>query len=280
MGNAKRIDLIDRSNIQLPFNLVHAIDRVFDTYGDVVAIKPKSLLKFGKNPAVGTSVNQYTVMELAGSEENETYVSSDIIDSLSCTDASFTGDVSIEGHTRSGSDYTFVVQTATANGQNEVSLSTPLARATRIGIVGSTGLSAGNKIYVYDNTSVTLSSGVPNVDSQVHLILSGTDNQSLKASTTISSQDYYFITSWFGSVNKKTAATVDFRLKIRESGGVFRSIVAPITLNTAGKSFFRLPLDPCIIVPKNSDVIMTAVASTTSVEVSGGFNGYLALIQN
>lgn len=71
---------------------------------------------------------------------------------------------------------------------------------------------------------------------------------------------------------------VDFRLRVRDVGGVFRTINPPVTLNSTGKSHMTKVYDPPIIVPKNSDIIITAVGSTTGIEVSAGFNSYLATV--
>lgn len=260
------------------YRLQHAIDEVKSTYGETVFIKPKRLFKFGKNSAVGNTA-EYTIMNLQGAETEETYAAGNTIDSVSCTDTNFTGLVTVEYHTISGTDLTFGVQQVTANGQNKVALTTPAARISRCYVAGTSGLDAGEQFFVFDDTGVTLSGGVPSDDTKVHLTMEGGDNQSQKASTSISARDYYFITNIFGSVNKKTTAVVDIKLKIRTIGNdYFRTITQPITLNTAGSTFFQKDLDPLIIVPKNSDIIMTAIASTTGVEVSAGMNGYLAAL--
>lgn len=262
------------------FWVKHAIDVIKETYGDTVRVKPKDLLKFGKNPNVGSTV-QCDVMELAGSETSETLLgnSQNLIDSFSCTDASFTGAVVIEGHTDSSGVKTFVSQNITADGQNEVTLATPLNTATRMFISGSTAMAASKIAYVYNNTGVTLASGVPNIDSQVHLIMQSDDNQSLKCSTAFSNQDYGLITEFFCSVNKRTSATVDVRIKVKQKDGVFRSVVPPMTLNTTGTGDIHCQFRPFLIVPKNSFIKATAIASTTSVEVSACFNSMLAIVQ-
>ena len=208
----------------------HAARVIKDTYGDTVLVKPKNLLKFGQNPNVGTS--ETTVMELAGSEIAETYVSTNIIDTISSDDGDNTQAVKIEGHTIDGNgNLTFVVQSATLNGQNKVTLGTPLARATRIYNNSGTVLAANSKVYVYEDSAIT--TGTPDDDTKVHLIMSAGEEQSLKAATAFSKVDYGLVTSIYGGVNKKTSALVDIRLKIREKNGVFRTQFLD-TVNSAG----------------------------------------------
>lgn len=110
-------------------DIKHAINLIYSTYGDRVSVdaKRKDLVKFGRNPAADTSAQ--TVWNQGG---NETYVSTNAIDSISSSSTSDTGTVSIEGHTISGSDLTFVVQSKTLTGQTKATLDTPLARCTRV----------------------------------------------------------------------------------------------------------------------------------------------------
>lgn len=104
-----------------------AVREIKETYGDDVSVldKRKSLVKFGRNANIGTS--PVTVAE-SGDEEFQT---DNTIDKIVCTDAAFTGDIYVEGHTISGGLLTFASQVATLNGQTPVSLTTPL-RQTKV----------------------------------------------------------------------------------------------------------------------------------------------------
>ncbi|WDI44776.1 hypothetical protein [Bremerella sp. P1] len=331
-----------------------AIAEIENTYGDVVSVedKKKTLRKFGSNESVG-STTQATIMELAGSETNETFVYDNLIDSVSSGSTSNLNEVFVEGHTIastvsvssitrssttatvttssahglsvndgviiSGANegdynkrvrvasvpttttftyyvtgspttpatgtilarpvkYTFVTQYAYLNGQSEVTLSTPLATCTRLFCTSASGLAASSVVYAYDNTGVTLSSGVPDVDAQVHAIMNAADNQSRKASTTISNTDYWIISDIEASVNKKTAATVDVRLQVQLPYGPFRSIYPTISLASTGQNSYQTSLSTPIIVPKNSHFRFTGLASTTGVQVSAAAGGYLASV--
>lgn len=99
--------------------LTHAVNEIESTYGDRVSIelKEKSLIKFGRNEDVGTT--EETVWLVGG---DETYPTTNAIDTIVSTDAGDDQQVIIEGHTISGNDLTFVTQTATLNGTTNVSL--------------------------------------------------------------------------------------------------------------------------------------------------------------
>jgi hypothetical protein len=256
-----------------------AIAEILNTYADTVVVKNKSLLKFGQNDSVGSS-SQCTIMELGGSETEETYLATNAIDSLVCTDGSFTGNIYIEGHSISGGLLTFQTQTVAANGQTRVPLTIALARASRMECAdtGTFSTPADDKVYVYENTS--LSSGVPSDATKIHLIMSAFERQSKKASTALSSTDYAAVTKIYADVNKKTSATCDIRFRIRQltAGGGFKTKLIR-TLSTDGSNHFEFEPRPFIIIPKNSDVIMTGLASTTGVSVSAGFNSLLLQVQ-
>lgn len=257
----------------IDFRLSQAYDVIEDTYGDSVYIKSKTLIKYGKNESVGTS--WATVMTLPGTELSETYVSTNIIDSISSSSSSDTQILTIEGHKIVNNELIFVVQNVTLNGQNKVTLSTPLARSTRAYNTGSTDL-AGT-VYVYENQSIT--AGVPGTDTKVHLMIPTGENQSFKAATSLSSTDYWLLTEVVASINEKTAATSDIEIQVREFGKVFRTLFQ-FAVSSSGANTVHIPFDPVIIVPKNSDIRVRALASTSGVSVSANLNGYLAKVSD
>lgn len=246
-----------------PFT-AQAIRDIKGTYGDTVSVtkKRKSLLKFGKNLAASTSSE--TVWIQGG---NETYISTNGIDTMSSSDNGDDQTVTIEGHTISGSNLTFVVQTATLTGHSKVTLSTPLARATRVYNTDD-NLFAGD-VYIYEDD--TLTDGVPNTATKIHLKANGA--QSFKASTALSSVDYWIISQFYCGVIEKTASSADFTLEVRQFGGVFRPA---FTVSASNTSATQLDLSPNIIVTPNADVRITCVASGT-IAVSAWMNGLLAI---
>jgi hypothetical protein len=263
----------DDTTARVPYHpdfwMEHAMREIYDRYGDVVEVKPKSLLKFGSYASLGTSFE--TVQSHGGTE---TYQTSNTINTVSSTDAADTTLVAIEGLTIDGSgNFTSVSQTATLNGQNKVVLTTPLARCTRA--YNTNGNAWAGNVYIYEDDTVT--AGVPDTATKIHALALAVDQQTEKAATTISNADYWIVTQAFAAVNKKTAAVVDFKLQFREKGGVFRTQFDMTLNNTSGGRMFEFK--PYLIVPQNSDVRTIAAASTSSVSVSAGVNGPLATVK-
>jgi len=252
--------------------LEHAIDIIYADYGHKVSAtrKNKDLLKFGRTEEVQTT--KTTIMAHKSGTYNETYVSTNIIDTVSSSSGSDTEILTVEGHTIDGSgDFTFVVQSATLDGQNKVTLSTPLARMTRMYNANSTDLVG--TVYGYQDSAIT--SGVPNTGSLVHCVIPAGLNQSEKCSTTISSTDYWLITSIRGGVVEKTLSYGDFNLEVRLQGGVFRDI-QDFTSGSGSDGGYKFK--PYLIIPPNSDVRIRATASANNKEMNASIQGVLLKI--
>lgn len=248
--------------------LSYAIDSILSDTGDVVSEhnKHKDLLKFGTNQLVGTS--KATIMTLPAGVTSEILLSSNGIDTLSSSSTSDTSTVSVEGHTLSGSDFTFVVQTATLDGRNKVVLTTPLARISRIRNTSSTDLIGD--IYGYEDTAI--SNGVPSDNTKIHIIVPAGENNSEKSQTTTSSVDYWILTSFYADCLRKTSGFASVRLEVAEEGKTFITRVE-ISANSGGRGVHEFK--PYLIVKPNSDVKLTAVAGASSTAVSGGIQGIL-----
>jgi hypothetical protein len=260
----------DRSLYALDSAIILAIDEIHKTYGDIVRPKGKSLLKFGKTSTLGTS--RGTIWAAGG---NETYVSSNIIDSISSSNAGDTHAVQVEMHTVDvDGNFNFFVQEVTLQGQTRVPL-TPGARASRIFNKGAVNF-AGD-IYVYENSAIT--SGVPNDATKIHLQAPAASNQSEKMASTIENNNYYLITQVNAGVTKKTSAIVDFQLEVREKGGVFRERM-PGGGSNDGPNFSPGMIAPVIIVPPNSDFRVTGLSSSASTLANAWTNGILCEVIN
>jgi hypothetical protein len=238
-----------------------AIDEIFQTYGDRVIVNRKSLSKFGRNESVGTSEEDITTL---GGTEN--YLSSNGIDTISSDNAGDTGTVSLEGVTISGNILTFSTQTATLDGQNKVTLTTPIRSCTRM-----RGTVTGN-VYVYEDTAIT--SGVPDDLTKAHNVLVGGDNTSLRAATSIQSTNYFILTNVWASLGRASgSAAADIRLKRRVVGTAFNTeMVRSISISKD----LEKPYRPFFLIPPNSDIDMTAVASSGTLDITAGFHGFFA----
>lgn len=247
----------------------HAIRVIKATYGDTVSLdaKDKDLLKFGRNENIQTT--KTTIMTLPSGTYNETYVTTNAITHFSSSSASDTFDMVVEGHTVDGSgDFTFVTQTVTLVGQTKTALTTPLARCTRLYNNGTTD--AVGDIYVYED--VAAASGVPGTGSAVHCMISAGLNNSEKASTTLSSTDYWVVTNFYADVLEKTASWCLIHLEIRLKGKIFRNL---IDRGASDNSSVNYDFKPYLIIPPNSDIRLRGAANTNGIDASGGINGYL-----
>lgn len=241
------------------YRIRQAILQVEDLYGDVISVnaKKKPLLKFGNNPNISTT--EEMVWETGGIK---TLPTGNDVDEIVSDDAGDSQDCIVEGHTLSGSDLTFVSQTATLNGTTPVTLSTPLYRATRL----------------YNNDSTDFAGTVSVGDgTDDFLTTTGDNNQSLKCATSMSSGDYWLITSATFSVKRSNARSVDFKSQFKDFGKVWRTAF-PLSVNTNSGSI-QVDFDPVIIMKPNADMRVVATSSGTTTDVSATVNGFLASVQ-
>ena len=251
--------------------LVQAEREIEATYGDRVSIdrKAKSLVKFGRSAELGTTALE-TVWTVGG---DEVYVTDNTISYISSSSASDTQQITIEGHTvDANGDFTFLVQTVTLDGQNAVALDTDVARVSRAYNSDSTELVG--RVVVYENTTVV--GGVPTDETKIHIDIPQGFQQSFKAATTFSSEDYYLMTGFYGAVSAKQAGSVDFYVEIRDKGKVFLPKGCFTASSTGGAA--DISLDPAILVPKNADVRIRCETENNNVVVFGIFKGYLAKV--
>lgn len=260
--------------IQDPWSL-HAERVVFTTYGDRVSVetKGKNLTKFGTTTNTVTDT-KVTVMTLPDAVNNETYVGANSITTVSSSNSNDTMQLTVEGHTISGTDLTFVVQNITLTGTTQASLDTPLARVTRV--YNNSGTAIQGAVYVYEDDTNNSTPGVPDTDAGVHMIIPAGLQQSEKAASAISSVDYYLISHIRASLGRTNNATCDVRLEARQLGKVFRPLGAPIRLRATVTISAQIDYRPYLIVPKNSDVRLVATASANDTEVTGEIHGLLA----
>lgn len=252
--------------------LRHAIDEIKNTYGHTVIPKGKSVLKFGTNPSCTQNVFN-TLMTLPTGEIAETYVSDNLITHISSSSAGDTDPVLLEGHTISaGGDLTFSVQTVTLNGQNKVALATPVARTSRLKNISDTDW-AGD-IYVYEDTTIV--AGVPSDGSKVHIIGPQADNQSQKCATSFSRIDYALMPRFYASVNERANTSGTIRVRIKDKGGVFRTIRQRGVHSRGGA--LQGELRPYAIIRPNSDILIDAFPETNGIAMSAGFDVLLCKI--
>jgi hypothetical protein len=270
----------------------HAINEIYANYGDVVSVeaKQKSLNKFGRNLTVGTSFE--TVAVFQSTTANETFVSTNLIDSISSSNETADRGIgfTIEGHTIDVSgNLTFVTQNATldaTDARTKVTLSTPLARATRAyvrnsGTFDSPFAVPTGTIYIYDDTD-GITAGVPDTAAATKLIIDATETQTEKCATAISQTDYWIVTEFGAGIGQGggNAAAVTLRMEARDvaNGGVWRPLGRDIVLVVDQQNPPDFPVFPYRIVPKSHDWRVRAKCDANTASVFAEASGFLAFI--
>lgn len=283
-------NVLDWLEVEVMSDIAQAERVVLSTYGDTVSVesKGKNLNKFGTNSTVGSSWE--TIAQLQGTEANETFVSTNIIDAVSSSDAGDTSlTISTEGFVIDGSgNLTFTTQDVTtdaSDGRTPVALTTPLARITRAyvkasGTFDSPQTEPAGTVYFYDDTGGA-TNGVPNTASATKMVLEAGFSQSEKCATAISQSDYWFIKYLSVSIGdaSPTATIVTCRIEVRDvaNGGVWRPLGRDIIL-VAGDQGVTLVFSPHLIVAKNHDIRVRAETDTGTAEIHAELGGYLAAI--
>jgi len=265
-----------RKNYEVPdARLVQAEREIYRQYGDMVSIdaKGKSLIKFGKSAPL-TADTMATVWTVNNGDE--VYVSTNTIDSISSSSISDGEEIYLEGHTVTGTGFdqkfTFVSQIVNLNGRNRVALPIPLARVSVT--TNNNGSLLQGRVVVYENTAIV--NGIPTDLTKIHIDIPIGFQESFKAATTFSDEDYYILTSGFGGVSGKQAAAVDFYLETRLAGRVFVQSAA-VAANSVGSNW-NITLDPAVIIPRNADIRVVAESDSNNAVVFASFNGYLAKV--
>ena len=267
--------------------LLRAVAEVRATTGDEVSVvrKAKALSKFGFSDNIDSS-GYKTVWEGTAINDEEPLFGDpsvgNVIDTVSSASSGDSQVLSVEGHTKSGDDLTFVVQTVTLDGQNEVALSTPLHACTRAYNTSSTELTG--PVYIYDNADGS-SAGVPSDPSDVALYMAGSAStqgqQSSSAFTAVSSEDYWIVTNVLADAKRSGSGNFAVVLQTRSTTGVWRPMAVDLSIASTGSSFVHVSLTPAVIVPKNTYVRVLALsASGVDSSLSAEIGGYLAKVMS
>lgn len=236
---------------------------------------PFPLFKFGKAPDFDTADGFVDVWDGADdggiNQMQYTYSTSAAIDTISSDDVTDTEPIEVQGLT---ADYTLTVQEATLNGQNKVTLTTPLLRVFRMKNIGTTDI-AGN-VYCYEDGAITL--GVPDDKTTIRAMIQGDNNQTLMALYTVPlgyeiHMDVYWASMAVVAFPGDVYANI--QLKSRLEGGVFQ-LKNEIDLLSSGNSTIQRPAGKTtFLLPEKTDIAMRAFCSGDTVAISAGFEARL-----
>jgi hypothetical protein len=279
------LDTARDARFSLEPRVLRAIQEIYSTYGDSVSVvnKAKSLIKFGHSAEIDNT-GYKTVWEGTTINDEPPLFGDPSLGNVVTEVVSETGGdtqtLTVEGHTKSGDDLTFVVQTVVLTGQTPAILGTALHTCTRA--YNSSATEFTGPVYFYDPTDgETL--GVPTDPSDVALYLAGSvdthGQQSGNAFTAISSTDYFIVTQLISDVNRSGNGNYDVEWQKRSTTGVWRPMEMDLALDTAATSLYSVDLDPCLIVPSNNYIRALAQSdSATDGEVSVEIGGFLASV--
>jgi hypothetical protein len=201
----------------------------------------------------------------------KTYSTTDDIDTVSSSSTLDTVQIEIQGL---DGDYNQVTQTATLNGQNKVTLTTPLIRVFRMKNIGATDLN--DHIYCYVDTPIV--AGVPTDTTKVRAIIDNGNNQTLMSSYTVPAGKTAYIRQFYvGLSSNKASTTSQFKMFIRPFGQVFQlKFIGAI--EASGSSFIEKNyIEPEVVLEK-SDIKMQANTTVNGSGVASGFD--IVLVDN
>ena len=226
--------------------------------------------KFGDNPDIDTGTLPEDVWTFGGAYNYSTTAD---IDTFSSSSALDTGQALVfVGQT---ADYTEVIQTGVTNGQNKVTLTTPLRRLYRIFNISSQDI-AGT-VYAYVDGAIT--GGVPDDPTTVRAVVDDGDNQTQMAIYTVpKGYTGYLISADITFSREITAgASARFVFRVRNPGTVFR-VLSRAALLSSGTSVWnfdpRIPLGP---LPAGTD--MDLRCESVSANNTGCSGNYILLLE-
>ena len=236
---------------EFPFNLAASM-RFFPGF-DI-------LDKFGENPSVdtGTPADIWEFGDTVPDYPYDTFGTAPIqyISSSSAADAGM--DISIEGLDINGN---LVEQIVTANGQNNVSLTTPLWRVYRMENEGDEGQDLAGILYCHTDASPT--AGVP-LSANVRAIINNGNNQTLMALYTIPKGKVGFLfRGEFGTSRAQTTGAVECAYLSRRLGKIFK-IKKRIDISNSGNSIYKDERSFPDLIPDLTDLRLRALATSAN----------------
>lgn len=236
--------------------------------------------KFGNAPDFDTGDGEVTVWD--GAEDGTTWELMDYvysttadIDSISSSDAGDAHDIIVEGL---DTNWAFVSQTATLNGQARVALGTSLLRCFRA--YNDNGTNLAGHVFIYVDGLLT--GGVPNTNADIRAIIDPMNQQTEMAVYTIPAGKTGYMRDWYISTSGGSkASSYVFRLKAKLFGKVFR-IKHTSSMEALAPVPYQHKYEEPEVFPEKTDIEMTVASiaspATTQNAVSAGFD--IVLVDN
>jgi len=218
--------------------------------------------KFGDNPDVDTGTYPEDIWSQGGVY---TFSTTADIDTISSSSAADTIIMSIQGLDE---NWDLVTQTATLDGQNKVTLTTPLIRCFRAWNADGTAL-AGD-VYVYVDGAIT--GGVPNVATTIRVkIPIGSEQTEMCIYTIPNGYTGYFLGGYVALSRSQSSGTASITSRLRLQDGIFR-VLSRVALQAGGASTWDYRYPVPLEIPAKSDLLLRVdEVSANNMGVSGGF---------
>jgi len=251
---------------EAPLDVSHANPLpIIDQYLSIAAgLCPNctSINKFGENPGIDVATVPEDVWDHGGIYTWSTTAAIDTVSSSNAVDAV---DVVVQGL---DANWDEVLQTVTLNGQNKVTLATPLIRCYRAYNVGTVDL-VGD-MYIYEDTPII--NGVPVDDTKVRARITDGNNQTLMCIYTVPANHTAFFKAGYVALSEKKNANASFTWRARTFGSVF-AVKSKIGLMATGSSHWSYTYGVPVVLPEKTDILIRCESTDQSdLAVSGGFD--------
>ena len=234
--------------------------------------------KFGNAPDFDAADGIVTVWD--GADDGDiaaygyVYSTSADINTVSSSSGSDAFEIEIQGL---GSDSLILIDTATLNGQNKVTIGSSFLRVFRLKNINSTD----NVGHVYCYADCAISSGVPQDNDSVRAVMQPGNNQTEMAVYTVPKGKTGYMRSWYASTaGSNKSSNYPIQLRARPKGGVFQ-LKHKSALSDNGTSAYHHKYTEPEVFQYFTDIEIRCSATgagVTEATVSAGFD--IVLIDN
>lgn len=191
------------------------------------------------------------------------------IDTLSSDAAGDVGNVvTVRGLDVNGD---LVTQTKALNGQNKVTLDTPLWRVYGLTVSSVPAVCTGD-VYCYEDTAIT--GGIPNDTTKVRAFVICGENQSYMTHFTVPTGYTLFLNDYIASMRGATTASINLDNLTRPFGNGFIK-TANFSLKSSGSSVFSLQIKSQYYAKEKSDLKIIANSNANNPYVSAFYSFHL-----
>jgi len=219
--------------------------------------------KFGTNPNLEADT-EANIWDFGGMYAYSTTADIDTISSSSALDTQI---LTVQGL---DADYNYISQNVTLNGQNKVTLTTPMLRVWRV--FNTSSINLAGSIYVYVDGAITV--GIPDVDNTIRAYISIGNNQTLMMLFTIPLGYTGFILHTMTSLGGKKAGFLTIKKWTRLFGETWR-IKRVTDLAAVGTSLHHHNNSILSPIPEKTDIHMTVIGDTLGLTCAASAQMYL-----